>query len=224
MQRSLKQAISFGKVEVETLSIRVGFHFGPVIHEREDVFGDAVNVASRVVAQAKGQQILTTKQTVDLLAMELRSKTRFIDHVAVKGKREELDIYEVIWEYENLTIVKDVYQDRPKEPNRLQLRFRDQEIELSHARPSLKMGRGDENDIVVPDALASRAHARIEYRRDKFVLVDQSINGTFVRIEGEREVCLRRDELPLRGSGLISLGRSTASELDKCLHFTCEQQ
>jgi class 3 adenylate cyclase len=222
MHQTLRQAVAFGKIDVANISIRVGFHFGPVIQEKGDVFGDAVNVAARLVAQAKAQQVLTSKETLDMLLPENRSKTRFIDRVVLKGKQEELEIYEVLWEQENLTIVKDVFHDFPKEQNKLRLRFRDREFELSQAHTSIKLGRGEENDIVVTDALASRSHARIELRRDKFVLVDQSINGTFVQIDGERELRLRRDELPLRGSGRISLGRSTEAQSEESLHFTCE--
>ena len=223
MHRTLRQAVAFGKIDVQNISIRVGFHFGPVIQEKGDVFGDAVNVAARLVAQAKAQQVLTSKQTLDMLQPENRTKTRFIDRVVLKGKIEELEIYEVLWEQENLTIVKDVFHDFPKEQNRLRLQFRDREIEVGQGRTSVKLGRGEENDIVVTDALASRAHARIELRRDKFVLIDQSINGTFVQIDGEREVRLRRDEIPLRGSGRISLGRSTEAQSEEALRFTCEQ-
>jgi predicted component of type VI protein secretion system len=55
-------------------------------------------------------------------------------------------------------------------------------------------------------------HARIERRRDKFVLVDQSSNGTFVTVEGEAEVHLRREELMLRGRGRISFGHPYAAD------------
>jgi predicted component of type VI protein secretion system len=73
---------------------------------------------------------------------------------------------------------------------------------------------------VVPDHQASRLHARIELRRDRFVLVDQSMNGTYLQIEGETEVCLRRDEVTLKGTGLISLGRANASEAAIHIRFT----
>ena len=46
------------------------------------------------------------------------------------------------------------------------------------------MGRGPENEFVIPDPLASRVHARIEYRRDRFLLIDQSLNGTYVQMHG----------------------------------------
>ncbi|HJV95268.1 MAG TPA: adenylate/guanylate cyclase domain-containing protein, partial [Albitalea sp.] len=47
--------------------IRVGFHAGPVIEEKGDVFGDTVNVAARIAGLAKGMQIMTSRTTVDAL-------------------------------------------------------------------------------------------------------------------------------------------------------------
>ena len=35
------------------IKIRVGLHFGPVLLEEDDIFGDAVNVAARMVAQSQ---------------------------------------------------------------------------------------------------------------------------------------------------------------------------
>ena len=53
-------------------------------------------------------------------------------------------------------------------------------------------------------------HARIEFRRDRFVLVDQSLNGTYLHRQGMAEIVLRRDEIGLERSGQISLGKPTA--------------
>ena len=222
MQRTLKQAVAFGKFDKEAVRIRVGFHFGPVIRKRGDVFGDAVNVAARIVAQAKAQQILTSKSTLDLLAPELRSSTRFIDRLVLKGKIAELEIYEVIWEFSDLTIGPDSPLEIPTFQITMRLQLGDISLEINQSLPSVKLGRGEENDIIVPDHLASRLHARIELRRDKFVLVDQSLNGTYVRIKDNPEVCLRRDEIPLSGSGVICLGRSTEGKPDVQLLFTCD--
>jgi class 3 adenylate cyclase len=222
MQRTLKQAVSFGEFDKETISIRVGFHYGPVIRKKGDVFGDAVNVAARVAAQAKAHQILTTKDTLAWLDLELRSGTRYIDSVSVKGKTAEIEIHEVLWEFSDLTIVPDMPQDRTRQLVHLRLQFGGKTIELDQSRPSVKVGRGEENDIIIPDSLASRLHARIELRRDKFMLIDQSLNGTYVCVKGEREVCLRRDELSLTGSGVICLGRSTVGVTEVSLLFSCD--
>jgi adenylate cyclase len=55
--------------------IRVGFHFGPVIEDGNDVFGDTVNVAARMAGVAKGMQIITTKETVMRVSAALRAGT-----------------------------------------------------------------------------------------------------------------------------------------------------
>ena len=61
---------------------------------------------------------------------------------------------------------------------------------------------------MILDRKASRLHARIERRRDKYVLIDHSTNGTFCKLQGEREIELRREELLLRGKGHIIFGHS----------------
>ena len=75
------------------IQIRVGFHFGPAIMEGGDVFGDAVNVAARMAAQAKGGQIITTQSTLDLLSPARRAGSRFVDRAPLKGKKKKNEIY-----------------------------------------------------------------------------------------------------------------------------------
>lgn len=50
------------------LSIHVGFTFGEVVEEGGDIFGDAVNVAARMVNIVKADQIITTGATVAALS------------------------------------------------------------------------------------------------------------------------------------------------------------
>lgn len=69
------------------------------------------------------------------------------------------------------------------------------------------MGRGDACDIIVQNGFASRQHIRIELRFGKFILVDQSTNGTYIRFSDGNVVRLVREEMVLRGSGSISLGQ-----------------
>ena len=98
---------------------------------------------------------------------------------------------------------------RPKrKAARLALRHGEREIHLSDAVASLSLGRDAQNDVVVADRLASRLHAKIERRRDHFMLVDQSSNGTYVTVEGEGEFEVRREEFKLHGRGHISFGHS----------------
>ena len=90
-------------------NIYVGIQFGTVIREDGDVFGDAVNVAARMVALAKQRQIITTEGTVKLLSKERQSSTRCIDKTTIKGKSGEIRIYEVVWEAHDLTVMATHY-------------------------------------------------------------------------------------------------------------------
>lgn len=94
------------------------------------------------------------------------------------------------------------------------------EMVLEQANVSIVLGRDASCDIPVADRMASRQHARIERRRDKFFLIDQSTNGTFVRFAGESEIILRREEVMMRGEGRIALGRSVSETLDETVGFT----
>jgi pSer/pThr/pTyr-binding forkhead associated (FHA) protein len=75
-------------------------------------------------------------------------------------------------------------------------------------RASMTIGRDPRHDLVIADKLASRNHARIEKRLDKFALIDQSANGTYITISGRDEIMLRREEFILYGSGKLAFGES----------------
>jgi len=224
MQRVLKDASHMNAFENQTINVRIGFSFGPVIESDGDVFGEAVNLAARVVAQAKAKEILTTKGTSDMLGKETILQTRFVERMKLKGIHDPLELHEILWEHENLTLVENDTRERTNDCQQLLVKFKGKNRSLDEEDPKVSMGRGEENDIVVLNGLASREHARIEFRGDRFVFVDQSINGSYVLVYGEREEFVRRDEFHLRGSGMISLGRSTESEHDECIHFACMEK
>jgi class 3 adenylate cyclase len=206
------------------LAIRVGFHFGPAIIEDADVFGDTVNTAARMAGLAKAGQIITTAATVAALPELLRASCRELDALTVKGKAEDVRICEVLWqEGAELTMMSPRTAPAAPAETRLALRYGAAELVLDQARPSASLGRDASSDIAVHDPRASRSHARIERRRDKFVLVDVSSNGTYVTFQGETEIALKREEVILRGSGRIVFGHPwSASEPVEALTFSVE--
>jgi len=205
--------------EQTTISIRVGLHYGPAILEGGDVFGDAVNVAARMAAQAKGNQIITSQSTVELLSPMLRASTRFVDRAPIKGKKEEIDIYELIWQEEDVTRMATGLMVEESRPARLKVVYDASEVILDKQKSSLVMGRSQTCDLPVNEKLASRQHVRIELRRDKFFIIDQSTNGTHVLIENTDEAFLRREEMPLHGSGQISLGKGFSEGPSEVVRF-----
>ena len=84
---------------------------------------------------------------------------------------------------------------------RLRLRCQDREVIVDEHHSSITIGRAEDNDVVVKGNLISRLHARIEINRNKFVLIDQSTNGTFVQTADGEESFVRRDSLQIKGAG-----------------------
>lgn len=189
------------------LTIRIGFHYGSVLREADDVFGDTVNVAARMAGLAVPGQILMTASTIEMLPADLRQKTRRLDALAVKGKAQAIDIQELQWQdSDTATLVPGRTSGfaHMTEP-RLRLICQGREIEY---RMTITIGREPNHDLVIIDKMASRNHARIEKRLDKFALIDQSANGTYITISGRDEIVLRREEFILYGSGTIAFGES----------------
>lgn len=200
------------------LGFRIGFHFGAALEVSGDVFGDSVNVAARMVALAKRGQVILSAPTAETLSPWLRERVRELDVLTVKGKEKDLGICELLWQDSSAELT--AMATRPKaQAARLELRLGSRVLELNASSPPLTLGRDSENDVVIADRLASRLHARIERRRDRFVLVDQSSNGTFVTFDGEREIQIRREELMLRGRGHISFGHRHDVEPGETLAF-----
>src|SRR5512142_417614 len=65
--------------DAQTVAIRIGCNFGPVVLENRDIFGSAVHTANRMTSQAKAGQIITTAATVERLSPEWRASVRQID-------------------------------------------------------------------------------------------------------------------------------------------------
>ena len=200
-------------------AIRVGFHFGPVIEENNDVFGDTVNLAARMAGLAKGGQIVTTAVTADRLSPTLRSSTRRIAALAVKGKGDEVEVCDVIWQAgDDVTMMTPSLAASARQVE-LDLQHGAIRLTLTPAHGGIVLGRDLACEMVVGGHMASRQHARIERRRDKFFLIDQSTNGTFVAFAGEPEIILRREEVMLRAQGRIALGHSVDELIDEVISF-----
>lgn len=221
---AMQEALSMDHSAPVRLQMRMGLHFGPVLLEAGDVFGDAVNLAARMSAIARAGQIITTQETVAHLPPELALKTRLFDTTQVKGKQDHLVIYEVLWEEEaNATVfvasTGSGLSPAPASQPQLVLRYQDQECHFVLGA-SLGIGRAETCELVVQSPLASRLHARIESRRGKFVFIDQSTNGSYVRSEDGNVVYLRREELPLWGKGEISLGEDFGEDGSHIISFS----
>jgi adenylate cyclase len=207
------------------LAIRIGLHYGPVLAHgaNSDVFGDTVNVAARLTELANAGQIISSESTVAGLPPLLRASTRVLDAMPIKGKSADIKIVEVLWqESEDETLmVGHTHHPARQASATLQLSHHGREMLLNGDRHKIVLGRDEQADFVVVDKRASRLHATIELRRDKFVFIDQSSNGSYITFSGENELQLRREEIVLRSSGIICLGHSLSKDPAGAIAFSC---
>ena len=218
-------------IRIETddshVSIRIGCHFGPVVAEDRDIFGAAVHTANRMTSQAKAGQILTTSTLVEQLTPQWKALVRQIDVATPKGQSDEVAVFEVLWQPEEATNMLpsiDPSARPPTSATRLRLRFRGEELVVGqNGKVMITMGRADENDVVIKGNLISRVHARIDAARNRFLLVDESTNGTFVQQDAGEELYVRRDSMALTGSGIISMGRVAARGTPLAIEYLVEE-
>ena len=206
------------------LRIKIGYNFGPVVLKDRDVFGDTVNVCARLVSLANPSQVLTTQQTVEALSPGLRGRCRELYATKVRGRNTQVSVWEVLWRADpDVTKVDDSAPSVDSAAWVLKLSIAGESYVVEPGT-TLRIGRDASNDVVVPTELASRTHARIFGRDDHFVIVDQSANGTFLLIDGSREVRLRRGEAVLGERGWIGLGKTAARHGEHVLRYRLERR
>ncbi|MDC1286851.1 adenylate/guanylate cyclase domain-containing protein [Gammaproteobacteria bacterium] len=210
------------------VSIRIGMQYGSTILENDDIFGDTVNVAARVAGMAKARQILCTQEIAFMVKRpELSNNMRPFDRLRIKGKNEQLDVYLFAWEEESdmtnmATASSFTNPSRNEQLKNLTLTYESKPYSIPVDTASYIMGRGKDCELVIKGDLISRYHCRIEHRRGKYIITDQSTNGTFIRTTGGQIIFLRREEFTLFGSGYISLGKKVNPGDSNIIHFLCE--
>jgi len=193
------------------VSIHVGLHYGPVLVEENDVFGDTVNVAAYLRAAATAEQILTTDAIERCLTAALKTCVRPIFNAVLKGSEQESTVYQVLWRTDRTDLTDVNLQPNkmiPGDTGALLVTLDEERVRVDQWRTGIVIGRSKDCDLVVTDNFASRRHLSIKLVRTHFYVFDHSINGTFVTLGSGEEVHVLRRELLLDGSGEIYVGRS----------------
>lgn len=223
MHRAVKEDPMLAELGI---ACKIGLHYGPVLLENNDVFGDAVNVAARMVSLSKADQIITTRETVGNLPADLGQITRSIGLSWVRGKQDEMELFEVIWQDSNcLTQMSSGAQEalRSLFYSRLILEHRGRRFELMPSAQAFTMGRGERSSLMVDRDLVSRSHADIQFRQGKFVLADHSTNGTYLLLDNGARFFVRREEFALYDRGVISLGQVVLDNNPDLIRYQCIQ-
>lgn len=218
-QRSIKEP------RLKDLGIRIGIAYGEVLITTNDVFGDRVNDAACVARIARANQIVLTQSVVDVLESTLRHDCQMFDRINIKGETEKTLIYRLEWEHSGkdnrATMVMPIHDvTRFVDKFQLELVLNDRTIGLLPEQTPFQIGRDPhKSQLLIETEFASREHCHIEFRRGKYVLVDHSTNGTYVYVDEQAPIYLRREELPLQGQGFIGLGQIVTATTPWALHF-----
>ncbi len=206
MQAAMADALP-GTRDMPAVNIHIGIHYGPVIIENDDIFGDVVNVTARVADYANPRQIVATRTAFDHLSCTSLRCKKFLSRITAKNITGEIELYEVLLEDQQTTLVLDSRRLFDASGISLFLVRGGQVLIIDAQRPTISVGREEFNDICIKCSWISRTHAYIENRSGTFMLKDKSTNGTYIYPEDARPIYINKGEHPLTGKGVIVFGR-----------------
>ena len=190
--------------------MHVGLHSGTFVERGGEVYGDAVNVASRLTAYAKAGQILTTTASAPGMSPVVRSAMRKLGALDIRGRLEEVQVEEVEWREstdEEATFTENA-SVAPVAGSRLVLSIGGKTWTVGPRAKHLSIGRDPCADIPVRTNEASRNHGFIEYRNGGYFYSDMSLNGSYVTFGNTGETLVQRSQVLLSGQGVICFGHS----------------
>ena len=208
---------------LRSLRLQVGLARGEVVEMAGDCFGDAVNVAARLLDHAGDNETLLTAEVMQGLANEMQVRFRSLDKLVLRGRVEPVQVHVMggrraavgvdaaATQFGDVTAVQ--------EPDGLRLMWGGQHLVFASAQMPVVLGRSPQAAFCVDDSRVSRSHARLDWHGGSFQLTDLSYNGTYVRFNDGEIVSLRRGGCTLHGSGSIGLGGTPSDPASACVSF-----
>jgi adenylate cyclase len=215
MHDALERLVSKGSAHgaspgLRVLRLQVALARGEVVEMAGDCYGDAVNVAARLLDHAGDNETLVTAEVLSGLPPSHQQRFRSLDRMHLRGRVEPVAVHVLGGRRGSDAAATQFGEVTPaNEPEGIRLVWLD--VSRVYAVPHLPvvLGRSPQATYCIDDSRVSRSHARIDWHGGTFQLTDLSYNGTYVRFASEDEiVSLRRGTCTLHGSGAIGLGGS----------------
>ena len=226
MHETLEGLVSRGQERgassgLRALRLQVALARGEVVEMGGDCFGDAVNVAARLIDHAGDNETLVTNIVFEGLSAEVRERFRHLDHLVLRGRAEPVSVHAMGGRRSVDSTVATLFGDVPQadEPDGLRLVWLDVTRLVTSQQMPVVLGRSPQSTFCVDDSRVSRAHARVDWHGGSFQLSDLSYNGTYVRFADGEIVSLRRGTCTLHGNGAIGLGGSPAEPTAAVVRF-----
>jgi class 3 adenylate cyclase len=223
MQESLERIVARRRSggRRPALKLQVALAHGEVVEVGGDCFGDAVNVAARLIDRAGDNEVLATQQVLDGLGQEHRGRFRSLSKLQLRGRQESVQVHRLEARRFGETAATMFEGSMPlTEVDSIRLVWLEADRVFEGPDLPAVLGRSSQATFCVDDTRVSRSHARVEWHGGTFQVSDLSYNGTFVRFAGSGEVvALRRGSCTLHGAGVICLGASPADTTAPTVHF-----
>jgi len=203
------------------LKLQVGLARGEVVEMAGDCYGDAVNVAARLLDHAGDNETLLTGEVRSGLSDELYSRLRSLDRLVLRGRVEPVEVHVMGGRRGGVDLAATQFGDvaTVHEPDGLRLMWGGLQRVFASQQMPVVLGRSPQATFCVDDNRVSRSHARVDWHGGSFQLSDLSYNGTYVRFNDGEIVSLRRGSCTLHGSGTIGLGGSPSDPSSACISF-----
>ncbi len=206
---------------LRALRLQVAVARGEVVEMAGDCYGDAVNVAARLLDHASDNETLITAEVLQDLSPDLQGRFRNLDKLVLRGRVEPVHVHVMggrrASNDQAVTLFGDV--STVVEPEGLRLIWDDLQRVYANEQMPVVLGRSPQASFCVDDSRVSRSHARVDWHGGSFQLTDLSYNGTYVRFNDGEIVSLRRGSCTLHGSGAIGLGGSPTDPASACISF-----
>ena len=82
-------------IDIPALNLRIGIHIGDVIQEKDDIFGDGVNIASRIRPFAEPGQICLSQSVFESIQGQRNIHAKSIGKQTLKGIDEPHELYTI---------------------------------------------------------------------------------------------------------------------------------
>jgi class 3 adenylate cyclase len=190
------------------LKLQIGLACGEVVEMGGDCFGDAVNVAARLIDHAGDNETLLTAEVAAPLPAAVLARARALDRVQLRGRAEPVQVHAMSHGRRSDQAATQFGDMGPaSEPEGIRLGWGEQQRIFAGPHLPIVLGRSPQASWCIDDSRVSRSHARIDWHGGGFQLTDLSYNGTYVRFGRDGEiVSLRRGSCTLHGRGSIGLG------------------
>jgi len=222
MHESMERIGGPGSGLPQPLKLQVALACGEVVEMSGDVFGDAVNVAARLLDHAGDNETLLTANVLAGLDEDQRARFRSLDRMQLRGRVEPVHVHLLEAARHVGDTAATAFGDiaPTAEPEGIRLVWLDLNRIYSGASLPVVLGRSPQATYCIDDTRVSRSHARIDWHGGTFQLTDLSYNGTYVRFDNDPEVIsLRRGTCTLHGTGVIGLGTPPIDAVSPCVRF-----